>query len=70
MPRYLHLFETVLTSPPDWISYTNMIANKDDMTSMAQKLVDMSLWPKIPNNLYTDYFDMRFVIKAEQTMRQ
>jgi len=63
------VFEKVLTTPPDWISYTNMVANENDMTTMATKLVEMKLWTKIPNNIAGDYFDMRFVIKAEQTMR-
>jgi len=30
------IFEKVLTSPPDQISYTNMVANKDDMNMMAE----------------------------------
>lgn len=64
-----HIFEKVLTTPSDWISYTNMVANKNDMTTMAEKLVQMKLWSKVPNNIDRDYFDMRFVIKTEQTMR-
>lgn len=63
------VFEQVLITPPDWITYTNMVANENDMTSMAEKLVDMGLWSKAPENLVNDYFDMRFAIKAEQTMR-
>ena len=46
-----------------------MVANENDMTSMAEKLVNMKLWSKVPENLDKDYFDMRFAIKAEQTMR-
>lgn len=63
------VFEKVLTTPPDWISYTNMVANENDITSMAQKLVDMKLWPKVPDNISKDYFDMRFVQLAEKNNR-
>lgn len=63
------IFEKVLTTPPDWISYTNMVASDNDMTTMAEKLVEMKLWPKLPDNITSGYFDMRFVNKAEQTMR-
>ena len=63
------IFEKVLTTPPDWISYTNMVASENDMTTMAEKLVEMKLWPKLPDNITSGYFDMRFVKKAEQTMR-
>jgi len=63
------VFEQVLTTPADWILYTNMVVNENDMTSMAEKLVEMELWPKVPENLVNGYFDMRFAIKSEQTMR-
>lgn len=63
------VFETVLTTPPDWITYTNMIANENDMDSMAEKLVDMKLWPKVPEDLVSGYFDMSFVKKAEKIIR-
>jgi len=64
------VFEKVLTTPPNWITYTNMVANEHDMVSMAEKLVEMKLWSKVPDNLKNAYFDMRFVKKAEQTMRK
>ena len=63
------VFEKVLTTPHNWITYTNMVVNEDDMIAMAEKLVDMKLWPKVPDNITSGYFDMRFVKKAEQTMR-
>lgn len=63
------VFETVLTTPPDWISYTNMVAHEDDMTSMAEKLVQMGLWPDVPDDLTRRYFDMRFVRQAEREIR-
>ena len=62
-------FEKVLTSPPNWISYTNMVANKEDMTLMASKLVEMELWPTVPEDLVNTYFDMRFAKQAEQSVR-
>ena len=63
------VFETVLTTPPDWITYTNMVANENDMTTMAENLVDMGLWPKVPEDITSAYFDMSFVKKAEQQIR-
>jgi len=63
------VFEKVLTTPPDWITYTNMVASEKDMNDMAEKLVDMGLWAKVPDNLSGGYFDMRFATKAEQTIR-
>ena len=63
------VFEKVLTTPPDWITYTNMVAHEDDMRSMAEKLVEMKLWPKVPDDIINGYFDMRFVKKSELTMR-
>lgn len=62
------VFEKVLTTPADWISYDNMIANNNDIITMADKLVEMKLWPTVPENISRDYFDMRFAIKAEQTL--
>ncbi len=64
-----NIFEQVLTTPANWITYTNMIATDDDILSMAKKLVEMKLWPAVPENIYTDYFDMRFVTIAENTIR-
>ncbi len=63
------VFEPVLTTPPDWITYTNMVANEEDIISMATKLVEMELWPAVPDNIVEGYFDMRFVEKAEQVTR-
>ena len=63
------VFEKVLTTPPNWITYTNMIASKSDMVAMSEKLVDMGLWSNVPTNLVGGYFDMRFVKSAEKTMR-
>lgn len=63
------VFEKVLTTPPDWITYTNMVANANDMTSMAVKLVEMKLWPSVPDDIINGYFDMQFTVKAEAVMR-
>jgi len=63
------VFEQVLTSTDNWISYSDMVASEDDIRSMAEKLVAMSLWPKVPDNLQEHYFDMRFAIHAENSMR-
>ena len=64
------VFEKVLTTPPDWITYTNMIVSETDMQEMAQNLVEMKLWEKVPERLTTHYFDMRFVTKAEQNIQR
>ena len=63
------IFEQVLTTPDDWISYADMIVNEQDMISMAEKLVEMNLWQKVPKNLMNEYFDMSFVKKAEQNFQ-
>ena len=64
-----NVFERVLTTPRNWISYNNMMINKNDMISMAEKLVEMKLWPKVPENLESKYFDMRFALK-QRTLEQ
>ena len=64
------IFEKVLTTPSDRISYNNMFANVKDMTSMAEKLVEMGFWTSVPEDINSAYFDMSFVEKAEQQMRK
>ncbi|MCP3985618.1 MAG: ABC transporter substrate-binding protein [bacterium] len=63
------LFETVLTTPPDRITYTNTVAEEADMVAMAKRLVEMKLWSTVPDDLVGGYFDMRFAKEAERTMR-
>jgi len=63
------VFEKVLTTPPDWISYSNMIVSEEDIKSMAEKLVAMKLWPKVPEDIINRYIDMSFASKAEQKIR-
>ncbi|MBQ0718642.1 MAG: ABC transporter substrate-binding protein [Gammaproteobacteria bacterium] len=58
------VFEQVLSTPPDWISYSNMMVDDKDMISMAEKMVEMNLWPDVPDNLGSQYFNMSFVEKA------
>jgi NitT/TauT family transport system substrate-binding protein len=60
------VFEKVLTTPPDWIDYSNMVASDDDMVTMAKKLVDMKLWPEVPEDITSGYFDMSFAKEAER----
>lgn len=60
------VFEKVLTTPPDWISYNNMVAHETDMIHMAEKLVEMKLWLSVPDNITSHYFDMSFAKKAEK----
>ena len=64
------VFEQVLTTPADWISYNDMVISEKDMLAMAEKLVEMNLWNKVPDNISSKYFDIRFVEKAEQSMRK
>ncbi len=63
------VFEKVLTTPADWISYDDMLVIEDDIRLTAQKLVEMKLWSAVPENIPNDYFDMRFVQIAEQTLK-
>jgi len=57
------VFEQVLTNPPDWIDYSDMIPTDQRMHNMAAVMVEMGLWPDIPDNL-ASYTDQRFIIKA------
>jgi len=57
------VFEQVLTDPPDWIDYSDMIPTDQRMHEMAAVMVEMGLWTDIPDDL-ADYADQRFIIKA------
>ncbi len=59
------VFEKVLTDPPDWIDYSDMVPTQKDISSMAEKMVNMKLWKKVPDDLGR-YIDLRFVEKASQ----
>ncbi len=63
------IFEEVLTTPPDWITYTNAVVKEADMMAMAKQLVEMKLWPTVPEGLVDAYLDMRFAREAERKMR-
>lgn len=57
------VFEKVLTTPPDWIDYSDMVPTIEDLRAMSQKLVNMGLWKEQPENL-ASFMDTRFVEKA------
>lgn len=57
------VFETVLTTPPDWIDYSDMIPSDERMRAMAEVMVEMGLWKGIPKDLVS-YTDQRSIIKA------
>ena len=54
------VFEKVLTTPPDWIDYSDMVPSKNDIEAMSAKLVDMGLWESMPEDLAI-FTDLRFV---------
>ncbi len=57
------VFEKVLTTPPDWIDYSDMVPTIDDIRAMSQELVAMGLWNKSPKDL-SSFIDTRFVEKT------
>ena len=57
------VFEKVLTTPPDWIDYSDMVPTSSDMKLMAEKLVAMKLWAEVPKNI-EQYTDISFVTRA------
>jgi len=57
------VFEQVLTTPANWIDYSDMIPSDAHMQAMAKVMVDMGLWENIPDNLNT-YTDTHFIRKA------
>jgi len=57
------IFETVLTDPPDWIDYSDMIPSDEQMHAMAAVMVGMGLWKTIPKDL-ASYTDQRFILQA------
>lgn len=57
------IFEKVLTTPPDWIDYTDMVPSERDIREMAENLVEMGLWEKMPADLKT-FVDDSFARKA------
>lgn len=63
------VFETVLTTPPDWIAYNNMLPSVEDIQSMMQQLVAMGYWKKLPDDSAL-YIEPRFVKSAMATRQQ
>jgi NitT/TauT family transport system substrate-binding protein len=59
------VFEKVLTTPPNWIDYTDMIPTDKHIHDMAKVMVEMGLWKDIPNNLH-QYAEQRFIINASK----
>jgi len=59
------VFEKVLTTPPNWIDYHDMIPTNQRIHSMADVMVEMGLWKDLPADLNT-YIDQRFILKASQ----
>lgn len=57
------VFEKVLTDPPDWIDYSDMIPTDERIRAMAEVMVEMGLWKDIPENLNA-YTEQSFIIKA------
>ena len=57
------VFEKVLTDPPDWIDYSDMIPSDERVRAMADVMIEMGLWQDLPDNL-ADYTDQRFILKA------
>ncbi len=42
------VFEQVLTSPPEWIDYSDMVPTINDIKAMSANLVTMNLWKDMP----------------------
>ena len=57
------VFEQVLTDPPDWIDYSDMVPSTDRIQQLARVMVETGLWHDIPADL-DDYVDLRFIRNA------
>jgi len=57
------VFEKVLTTPPDWIDYSDMVPATDELRAMSQELVAMGLWKETPEDL-ASFVNTSFVEKA------
>jgi NitT/TauT family transport system substrate-binding protein len=42
------VFEQVLTSPPEWIDFSDMVPTINDIKAMSANMVKMKLWKDIP----------------------
>lgn len=57
------IFFQVLTDPPDWIDYRDMVPTVADLRKMGRRMVKMGLWDSLPSDL-AGYIDDRFARKA------
>jgi len=57
------VFEKVLTDPPDWIDFSDMIPTDARIRAMADVMVEMGLWKDVPEDL-SEYTDQRFILRA------
>lgn len=57
------VFARVLTDPPDWIDYSDMLPSISDLEAMAGHMVDMGLWQDMPADM-TMFTDTRFIQRA------
>lgn len=56
-------FEAVLTTPPDWIDYSDMRPTVKDFEEFSAMLVEMGLWKEMPRDASV-FFDGRFLDKT------
>lgn len=61
------VFEQVLTLPPEWIDYSDMIPTVNDIKDMASNLVTIGLWNEIPQDLDI-FIDHGFVKQALKSL--
>ena len=61
------VFEQVLTSPPEWIDYSDMIPTINDIKAMSSNMVTMNLWNNIPTDLGI-FIDPGFVKQAMKNL--
>jgi len=59
------VFEKVLTDPPDWIDFSDMIPTDARIRTMADVMVEMGLWKNVPDDL-AEYTDQRFILNASR----
>ncbi len=45
------VFEQVLTSPPGWIDYNDMVPSIDDIRAMSANMVKINLWKELPPDM-------------------
>ena len=61
------VFEQVLTDPPDWIDYSDMVPTVDRVRAMARVMVEMGLWERMPEHL-AQYVDTRMIERASRVV--